>query len=84
MNNAIKTNPAVDSAIILANASSSWLQQEPAMQRFVEICPEDGQRTILARALKVLADEVVRLRQISPKNLDNVQVEAKVNNKCSL
>lgn len=79
MNNAIKTNPAVDAAIILANASSSWLQQEPAMRRFVETCPEDGQRTIFARALKVLADEVVRLRQISPKNLDNVQSDAKMN-----
>lgn len=55
---------AVDAAITLANASCSWLQQEPAMKRFVELCPEDGQRTIVARALKVLADEVTRLRAL--------------------
>ena len=57
---------AIDAAIRLANTSNVWFEQDKAMRAFDIACPPDGARIVHHRALKVLADEVVRLRSVSP------------------
>ena len=55
----------IDAAIALANAGPTWPEQSVACRAFERVCPSDELHALLKeKALKVLADEVDRLRDL--------------------